>query len=115
MPAPKFYSVARKRTAFIETPPAIVADIMKLFTSIDTDSDGRIASHDMGKHLYAINRLYKLLHGISAAARGFSDTTEIIAHFDEDDDGDGDRSSSSVVTKPKSHKPNPKTRHHQVV
>ena len=85
---PKFYSIARKRTAFIETPPAIVADIMKLFTGIDTDSDGRIASHDMGKHLYAINRLYKLLHGIPAAARGFSDTTEIITHFDEDDDGE---------------------------
>jgi hypothetical protein len=86
--APKFFKIAHKKSNMVETPPALVADIMKLFTSMDTDKDGRIASHDMGKHLYAINRMYKLMHGIPASTRGFSDTTEIIAHFDEDEDGE---------------------------
>ena len=39
-------------------------------------------------HLYAINRLYKLLHDLPAAVRGFTDTNDIIAHFDENEDGE---------------------------
>ena len=74
--------VAKKRVRTIETPPDTVANIMKLFTIIDKDADGRIMSHDMGKHLYAINRLYKLLHDLPVAV-GFTDTNDIIAHFDE--------------------------------
>ncbi len=81
-------NVAKKRIKSIETPPATVANIMKLFTVIDRDADGRIMSHDMGKHLYAINRLYKLLHDLPAAVRGFTDTNDIIAHFDENEDGE---------------------------
>ena len=80
--------VAKKRVRTIETPPDTVANIMKLFTIIDKDADGRIMSHDMGKHLYAINRLYKLLHDLPVAVRGFTDTDDIIAHFDENEDGE---------------------------
>ena len=84
----KFTAVAKKRVKTIETPPSTIANIMKLFTVIDKDADGRIMSHDMGKHLYAINRLYKLLHDLPAAVRGFTDTNDIIAHFDENEDGE---------------------------
>ena len=46
----KFTAVAKKRVKTIETPPSTIANIMKLFTVIDKDADGRIMSHDMGKH-----------------------------------------------------------------
>ena len=70
----------------IETPPSTIANIMKLFTVIDKDADGRIMSHDMGKHFMQL--IVYTNYMIYAAVRGFTDTNDIIAHFDENEDGE---------------------------